>query len=246
VGALANFYFIPGAIKGDGAKGSSYLTDVDVHNAGSETAFFQYLWLPRDVDNSEPVASDVFSVGAGEVLRHADVLGAAFGVGMNSKDGHQAFGALALIADTEQLLLFARIYNHSDDGSFGQALPGVAYDDLVPANVRKRILFFNESPKFRSNIGILNGTGSEMTIRWQRFTSDGTMVDDGSAELPPWGNVQLNRVFRGESPVVGGYIDVWTETEGAAFTAYGSMLDNQTSDPTTLFMQDLPMTEMVR
>jgi len=246
VGALANFYFVPGAIKGDGARGSSYLTDVDIHNAGQGTAFFRYLWLPRGVDNSDPAASDVFSVGPGEVLRHRDVLGAAFGVGMGGKDGHEASGALALIADSEQLMVSARIFNQSGTGSYGQALPGLAAGDLVPANVRKRILSFNEGPMFRSNIGILNGTGSPMTIRWQRYTPDGTMVDDGSAELPPWGNVQLNRVFRGERPVAGGYIDVWTETDGAAFTAYGSMLDNATSDPTTLFMKDLPSIEMGR
>ncbi len=101
----------------------------------------------------------------------------------------------------------------------------------------KRILFFTENPDFRSNIGILNGTGAPMTIKWRRYIADGSMVDEAEAELPAWGNVQLNRVFSGEAPVVGGYIDVWTETEDAAFIAYGSVLDNDSSDPTTVLPQ---------
>jgi hypothetical protein len=33
---------------------------------------------------------------------------------------------------------------------------------------------------------------------------------------------------------VAGYVEVWTETVGGAFAAYGSVLDNVTSDPTTV------------
>jgi len=122
-------------------------------------------------------------------------------------------------------------------GTFGQAMPGFASDDLIPSGMMKRILYFTENGNYRSNIGILNGTGSSMTINWRRYTADGMMVDEASAELPAWGNVQLNRVFNAEAPVEGGYIDVWTETDGASFAAYGSVLDNDTSDPTTVLPQ---------
>jgi hypothetical protein len=44
-------------------------------------------------------------------------------------------------------------------------------------------------------------------------------------------------IFGDDAPVEGGYIDVWTETEGASFDAYGSVLDNATSDPTTVLPQ---------
>ena len=44
--------------------------------------------------------------------------------------------------------------------------------------------------------------------------------------------------FAAEAPVVGGYIDVWTETEGAAFMAYGSVAGKDDfSDPTTVLPQ---------
>jgi hypothetical protein len=233
IGALDNFYFIPAAARAEGARGSLFFTDVDVQNAGDDTASYQLLWLPRDTDNAMPAGSDVFTIGAGEVVRWEDVLGQAFGV----EDGTDALGALAIISDSDDLKFFSRTYNQTEEGTFGQAIPGFAADQLIPANEMKRILFFTENADYRSNIGILNGTGSPMTINWRRYTADGNMVDEASAELPAWGNVQLNRVFSGEAPVVGGYIDVWTETEDAAFMAYGSVLDESTSDPTTVLPQ---------
>jgi hypothetical protein len=233
IGVLDNFYFIPAAARGEGARSSLWSSDVDVQNAGDGTASYQLLWLPRDTDNAVPAGSDVFEIEAGEAVRWVDVLGQAFGV----MDGTDAFGALAVISDSNDLKFFSRTYNTSEDGTFGQAIPGFAADELIPANEMKRILFFTENGDFRSNIGILNGTGSPMTINWRRYTADGNVVEEASADLPAWGNVQLNRVFSGEAPVVGGYIDVWTETEDAAFMAYGSVVDNNTSDPTTVIPQ---------
>jgi hypothetical protein len=233
IGALDNFYFVPAAARAGGVGDSFYITDVDVNNADDMTATYKVLWLPRDTDNSAPVMSDEVTIGPGETTRWSDVLGTVFGV----QDGTDALGALAFISDSDDLLFFSRTFNQSDAGTFGQAIPGIAADDLIPANEMKRILFFTENSSYRSNIGILNGTGSPMTIKWRRYTADGMMVDESMADLPAWGNVQLNRVFGAEAPVAGGYIDVWTETEGAAFAAYGSVLDNETSDPTTVLPQ---------
>jgi hypothetical protein len=180
-----------------------------------------------------PAASDTFMLQPGETIRHTDVLNAAFGV----MDGTDAFGALAVLSDSEELKIFTRTFNQGDNGTYGQAIPGIPADGLIQANDKKRILFFTENGDFRSNIGILNGTGEPLTINWERFTADGTMVEAASAELPAWGNTQLNQVFEGEAPVAGAYIDVWTTTEDGAFAAYGSVVSNGTSDPTTVLPQ---------
>jgi len=233
IGVLDNFYFVAAAARAGGVGDSFFVTDIDVNNSGDSTATYQVLWLPRGEDNAEPLASDEVTIEPGQTVRWKDVLGTVFGV----QDGTDALGAVAFVSDSDELLIFSRTFNVSDAGTFGQAIPGIPAADLIPANTTKRILFFTETEDFRSNIGILNGTGAPMTIEWRRYTADGTMVDESSAELPAWGNVQLNGVFSAEAPVEGGYIDVWTETEGAAFAAYGSVLDNMTSDPTTVLPQ---------
>jgi hypothetical protein len=233
IGALSEFYFIPAAARARGAQGSFFKTDLDIQNGDDEMASYQFLWLPRDADNSAPVSSDIYMLDEGMAMRYQDVLGEVFGV----DDSTDAVGALAIVSNTSNLKLFSRTYNVSGAGTFGQAIPGFAADELIMAGERKRILFFTENPDYRSNIGILNGTGEPMAISWARYLADGAMVEEASAVLPPWGNVQLNRVFSGEAPVEGAYIDVWTETPGAAFMAYGSVLDNNTSDPTTVLPQ---------
>ena len=233
-GELSDFYFLPMAARGTGANGSSYHTDVDVVNAGAGKAIFQYLWLPRDSNNAQPVSSERFSLEPGESLRHVDVLAAAFGV----TDGTNAFGALAIVSDSDTLKLFSRTYDASgSDGTYGQGVQGIPSAGLIPANAKKRIMFFTENADYRSNLGLLNGTGSPITVRWERFTANGAKVGEGSRELPAWGNVQFFRVFSNEAPVEAAYIDVWTETPGGAFAAYGSVLDNGTNDPITIYPQ---------
>ena len=226
-------HFLPAAARAPGAEDSFWTTDVDINNSGTQAAHFQYLWLPRATDNSMPAASDTFTVEPGETIRHADVLGAAFGV----SDETDALGALAILSDSTMLKISSRTFNTNEMGTYGQGIPGIPADDLIQSNSKKRILFFTENEAYRSNIGALNGTGSPLTLMWERFTSDGQLVDAASVELRPWENVQLNQVFAGEAPVEGGYIDIWTETEGGAFAAYGSVVSNRTSDPTTVLPQ---------
>jgi PKD repeat protein len=226
--AMHELYFSAAAAKAAGLEDSFWVTDATINNAGDSTATFAFWWLPRDQDNSAPVQSDPFTLGAGMSVVYTDLLGSVFGLG----DG--AIGAVAVAADSGELLMMTRTYNRSDAGTFGQGLPAERVDDLIAVGERRRIVFFVENDAYRSNLGLLNGTSAPITIRWERFTPDGRSVDTGSAELPPWGNTQLNQVFSGEAPVNGAFVDVWTETPGGAFTAYGSLLDNQTSDPTTI------------
>jgi hypothetical protein len=60
------------------------------------------------------------------------------------------------------------------------------------------------------------------------------VIDSGETQLPPLGNTQWNRVFNDEAPIEAAYVDVWTDTTGGAFATYGSVLDETTSDPTTV------------
>ena len=65
------------AARGEGAGGVLFLTDVDLQNAGTGVATFQFLWLPRDTDNRDPIRSDVFTLAPGASTVVADVVGTA-------------------------------------------------------------------------------------------------------------------------------------------------------------------------
>jgi hypothetical protein len=51
------------------------------------------------------------------------------------------------------------------------------------------------------------------------------------------GNTQLNRVLADFAPIEAAYADIWTDTGGGVFACYGSVLDEVSSDPTTVLPQ---------
>ncbi|PWB70599.1 MAG: hypothetical protein C3F15_13570, partial [Holophagae bacterium] len=162
--------------------------------------------------------------------RYSNVLSTVF-----SQTG---FGALAVLADSTDEIVMSRTFNQSATGTFGQSIEGLAASRLIPVNTRMRIVFMTENDAYRSNLGLLNGTGSAIDVQVALYDQSGTTL--GSTQtvtLAPWSNTQLNHVFQAYAPVNVGYIDVWTETEGGEFAAYGSIIDNATGDPTTVMPQ---------
>jgi hypothetical protein len=230
----ADTIFIPAAALAAGLEGAFFETDVDLNNAGATSLTYRLLWLPRGADNSNPVQSQQFSLAAGAGVRYANVLDSVFGL-----DPDQV-GALAVEASSPELLAMSRTYNLPSAkvaGTFGQELPGIPADRMIRSGVKKRIIFMNENADVRSNVGCVNGSDEPVTVSIQLFNAGGVALETKSMSLPPYSNNQITRVFRNHAPVEAGYVDVWTTTPGASIYCYGSVLDNETSDPTTVLPQ---------
>jgi hypothetical protein len=226
--------FIPAAALAAGLEGAFFSTDLDLNNAGSTNITYELLWLPRGADNSDPVHSPPFSLAAGNGVRYANVLGEVFGLEPDQ------VGALAVEASGIDLLAMSRTYNLppiAQSGTFGQELPGVPANRMIPAGVKKRIIFMNENEDVRSNVGCQNGGSQPVTVNVELFNADGESLETKTMNLPPFSNNQITRVFRSHSPISAGYVDVWSVTERASIYCYGSVLDNSTSDPTTVLPQ---------
>jgi hypothetical protein len=228
-----DFTFIPAAALAAGAQGAFFQTDVDLNNAGTTAATYQFAWLPRGEDNSTLTLSDPFTLEAGASVRYENVLNAVFGAEPD------AVGALAVSADTPDLLAMSRTYNIPGAkiaGTFGQELPGIPADMMIATGEKKRIIFMNENDDVRANVGCQNGVDAAVRVNIELFSPDGTSLETKFMDLQPWSNNQINRVFRNYAPV-NGYVDIWTTTPDATIYCYGSVLDNLTSDPTTVLPQ---------
>jgi hypothetical protein len=222
---------IPAAALAAGLEGAFFQTDVDLNNAGSTAIGYQMLWLPRGADNSNPTRSERFSLAPGGGVRYANVLDEVFGLKPDR------VGAVAVEADGTGLLAMSRTYNLPPAevaGTFGQGLAGIPADRMIPTGVKKRIIFLDENDDVRANLGCANGGAGAITVSIRLFSPQGRILETRSMNLPPRSNDQITRVFRTYSPITGGYVDVSTATPGASFTCYGSVLDNLTSDPTTV------------
>jgi hypothetical protein len=102
----------------------------------------------------------------------------------------------------------------------------------VSAGERVTVLFLSDNPEFRSNLGLLSGVDFQIAVQWELFDSDGNSLGTGSRNLPPFGVTQVNRIVRAFRPIEAAYAEVWTDTSGGLFTAYGAVIDEASSDPT--------------
>ncbi len=230
IAALDKWRYIPAAAVASGAQGAFYQTDIDVSNADSVAAQYQFIWLPRGENNTEATGSEIFSLDAGMSVRYSNVLNEVFGLEPNS------LGALMVFLTSPDLLFMSRTYNNPSGGAagtFGQAIPPITQDDFIRGGDRKRILFGSENADFRFNVGCQNGRADAALVQLELVAADGTSLETKMMLLRPWGNDQLNRIFEDHRPVTG-YVDVWASSPDAYFYCYGSLLDNTTSDPTTI------------
>ena len=230
VPALDRWKYIPAAAVAEGSEGAFFQTDVDVGNADGQMAEYQFLWLPRGEDNAEPTASEIFTLDAGMSVRYANVLTEVFGLEPN------AFGALRIAASSPHLIAMSRTYNlpsAKQAGTYGQAMPAVALDQFIQHGETWRILFASEHDELRTNVGCQNGTDATTIVNLDLFDDQGTSLGRERMMLKAFGNDQINRVFDGFQPV-NGYVDVSVALAGNEVYCYGSVLDNVTSDPTTI------------
>ncbi len=224
---------IPAAALASGAEGSFYQTDVDVNNAGGQAVEYHFMWFPRGEDNSEPTTSETFSLGAGMSVRYNNVLFEVFNLEPNS------LGAIALMSSSPYLMAMSRTYNAPTGepaGTFGQAIPALNPSEFIQSGEVRRILFASEHADLRTNVGCQNGTDLFTLINLELFDADGTSLETVRMTLDAWSNDQINRIFDAYRPVIG-YVDVSTPMPDRSYFCYGSVLDNVTSDPTTVLPQ---------
>jgi hypothetical protein len=224
---------IPAAALAAGLEGAFFETDIELNNVGSTNLKYHFIWQPRGGDNSNVVVSDFYWLAPGASVRYANVLGEVFGLEADQ------VGTLVVEEGEPDLLAMSRTYNLPSAkvaGTFGQGLPGIPADRMIPTGVKKRIIFLSENEDFRANVGCVNGVGNEVAVQIEVYDSDGVKLETKYMMLLPYSNRQINGIFQNHAPI-NGYVDVRTYTPDASIYCYGSVLDNVTSDPTTVLPQ---------
>lgn len=232
-GLLTHRQFIPAAAYAAGAEGSFFRTDVDVTNTGDTPGRYRFLWLPRDENNVDPLASEVYTLAAGSGARFTNAVHEVFGLEPD------ALGAMAIEASSPDFLLLSRIYNLDGEwgsGTFGQAMPAVSEKEMIEGGERRHLVFASQNADYRTNIGCQNGFRSAALINVELFDQQGASLESVNMMMSAWSNEQLDRVFEAHGPV-NGRIEVYSPVAGANYYCYASVIDNLTNDPTTILPQ---------
>ena len=229
--ALPTTYVLPSSARVSGLNGASYTTSLTVTNTGSFDANLEIKFLGNNQDGT--TGTEVTrSVGAGRTVTYPDVLNSLFGVS-------SGYGAIRINADTNLLKIVSQTSTPppSGGGTFGQAVPALAPNDLVTSASSQVLIGLRQDAAFRTNAVIANATEAAAHVDLMLYSSSGSLLGSHGYDLLPLEMRQITGVVTelgapdGTANVT---LVVSTSTGGARIATYAAVIDQTTNDPRTI------------
>jgi hypothetical protein len=144
---------------------------------------------------------------------------------------------LATTPSDSSLVVTARTFSRdkTTGGTFGQFIPGVTTADSVGNGDRAlQVLQLEESPAFRTNLGLIEVTGNDATVELLAYSPDSKVASRLVVPLTAGQYIQKGGIFKsmGFNNVYNGRITARVISGTGRVAAYGSVVDNRTTDPT--------------
>jgi uncharacterized repeat protein (TIGR01451 family) len=179
-----------------------------------------------------PLTKDV-SLAPNQVQTFDGALRQLFGI---SNDG----GALHIATTaTTPLVATARTYNQTPNGTYGQFIPAVTANDAAALGTRPlQLLQIEESDRYRTNVGFAEISGNAATIEVTAVPSDSKVAVATQINLTPNQFVQYPQLLKSmglantSNAAYNARITVKVISGQGRVTAYASVIDMQTNDPT--------------
>jgi hypothetical protein len=222
----ATRYVIPGIAYADGL--AKWRSDIRIYNSATTDTAATITFYPEG--NPAAATSKEVTLPAGDVLALDNVLQSFFGVTTANATGSLLVSTTA----PSSLVATARTYAESDSGTFGLFAPGVTPDEAVgAADGSLHLLQLEQSPEYRTNIGLVETTGNAATVEIS-LIQPGTLAT-GKLEVPLEANefVQFPlSAFGGGTAVYNARVAVKVISGTGRVSAYGAVVDNRTADAT--------------
>jgi hypothetical protein len=259
----ADIVYLPAVARLQGAAGAFFKTDVTITNTSTSPVVVSVAYVEGSGDNSAAPSTLVTlpTFLPGERRELIDIAQSA--LNRETANGYLIFFACreggnctdcdSSPGDCLNIAVQGRIYNDTATGTFGQSFPGVpwysyaAFTSTTQGTDRLSINGVRNDTNYRTNVGVVNASQFSSTVlRLRLFNATGTQIGEMEQTLGPLGRIQfpVTQIAAGFSG--NGYVTVEqisaTPVPGQTdalpgFFAYGSLLDNRTSDPTTLAAQ---------
>ncbi|MFA6954684.1 MAG: hypothetical protein WC538_02290 [Thermoanaerobaculia bacterium] len=230
--AVAAFLFVASFVSVAEAKDVSipiagsvgvFRTDVRAFNPSYTKAITvqAYLLPVGNVDNSA-VTPISFEIPARQQKVYDDVLASLFSA--------SGLAGIRFTSD-DDFAATARIYAQAANGTLGQFETGV---DSTAALTKGAILQLKSNSAFRTNVGFQNTEALAATVALTLYGKNNAVVKEATLTIQPRGVVAPTEI----GALMGGGIsadlsDCWLSFDSnRALAAYGSVVDNGTTDPT--------------
>ena len=242
---------IPAVAHTEGVGGSLWRTDLVIYNPSDRAAIVTLTLLPSGIEGGGVLHSvrlpPLESMQTRSLWDVGTVIpGLAPGTGALVIEARDAEGLpVPIVVDS-------RTWNPASGsvGSYGQGIQAVAWSqDGALAGQERRVLDLESSDDFRTNLGIVNPTGSiEETFLVEILDAGGEEMGSVYYRLGPGAHIQRNDILRELGLEGSGYTAVvrrtraetvggGTTSEAPDFVVYGSKVDQRSNDPTYLVSQ---------
>lgn len=222
-------YLIPAVSQTPGLEGTQWRTALSLVNRSGDRAYYRlYYHLASGSHEATGSLDDWNTFYASDIVT-------SFGL----PPGGRYSGTLEIVSD-RPILASARVYNQSDDGTFGQYMPALVPGQGLPFGVVGILSMLRRSADFRTNAGFLNLSEDACTATVVVFTN----ADGGSplgspftVELAPRRWAPVNDIFEAVGAVGTvwpAYATVSPDAHGCELWSYASVIDNRTGDATTV------------
>lgn len=220
----ATRYVLPGAADLD-AGAAKWRTDMRIFNDSAEP---QVADVVLHVQGGEPVTQTVV-IAPREVKVLDSVVRELFGK-------PQSGGAIHVnTALASKLVVTGRTYNQTSAGTFGLFVPAVTPDEATGIHERTlHIPQVEDSTRYRTNVGVAEVSGKSATIEVAVVLPDSKVTPTVTLTLAPNEFRQFVGLLRsmGLQDTYNARVTVRVIEGEGRVTAYGSIIDTSTNDPT--------------
>jgi hypothetical protein len=222
--ATASRYTIPGVADLNNGF-ASWRSDIRIFNPGATAAEATLTYYPQG-GATVPTPQTV-TVGAGQVYAIDNALQNLYGL---TNSG----GAIVVSTpSTSALTVTARTYNQTGAGTYGQFIPAVSPAQSVGLGDRTlQLLQLESSSAYRTNIGLVETSGSPVTVQVTVIPEDSKVAANLSFDLNPNEFRQFSIGDFGFGTMYNARVSVKVIAGTGKVTAYGSVIDQITQDPT--------------
>jgi len=224
----AHSFVLPG-VADLSTGGANWRSDLRLFNAGADPQYVTMTLYPQTGSASTDTIARSFTINPGEVSVLDNVLASKFGV-------TNIGGAMHVDTQTDaNLIVTGRTYNQVDGGgTYGQYIAAVTPNDGVGKGGRiLNVLQVEDSTRYRTNLGIAEVSGKPATVEVSVFLPDAKVAPKVTIPLAA-NEYRQFRVLQqlGVGTAYNARVSIKVIDGDGKITAYGSVIDMQTQDPT--------------
>ena len=209
--------------------GANWRSDLRLFNAGTDPQYVTMTLYPQTGSASTDTIARSFTINPGEVSVLDNVLASKFGL-------TNIGGAMHVDTLTDaNLVVTGRTYNQVDGGgTYGQYIAAVTPADGTGKGGRTlNVLQVEDSTRYRTNLGIAEVSGKPVTVEVSVFLPDAKVAPKVTIPLAA-NEYRQFRVLQqlGVGTAYNARVSIKVIDGDGKITAYGSVIDMQTQDPT--------------